>query len=59
MPASVQTISPLTATCSDGFLLGLESLMRRSGQGHHLAATVIECEGAPDLAALRNSAEVL
>jgi hypothetical protein len=59
MPASVQTLPPLAATCSDGFLLGLESLMRRSGQGHHLAATVIECEGTPDLAALRNAAEVL
>jgi hypothetical protein len=59
MPASIQTLPPLAATCSDGFLLGLESLMRRSGQGHHLAATVIECEGTPDLAALRNAAEVL
>lgn len=59
MPASVQPLPPLAATCSDGFLLGLESLMRRSGQGHHLAATVIECEGAPDLAALRHAAEVL
>jgi hypothetical protein len=26
----------LAATCSDGFLLGLESLMLRGGQGHHL-----------------------
>ncbi len=59
MPASVQSLPPLAATCSDGFLLGLESLMRRSGQGHHLAATVIECEGAPDLTALRNAADVL
>lgn len=59
MPASVQTLPPLAATPSDGFLFGLESLMRRSGQGHHLAATVIECEGTPDLAALRNTAEVL
>jgi hypothetical protein len=59
MPASVHTLPPLAATCSDGFLLGLESLMRRSGQGHHLAATVIECEGKPDLAALRSAAEVL
>jgi hypothetical protein len=59
MAVSIPTLPPLAATCSDGFLLGLESLMRRSGQGHHLAATVIECEGAPDLAALRNAAEVL
>lgn len=59
MPAPVQTLPPLAATCSDGFLLGLESLMRRSDQGHHLAATVIECEGKPDIPALRNSAEVL
>jgi hypothetical protein len=59
MPAPVHTLPPLAATCSDGFLLGLESLMRRSGQGHHLAATVLECEGAPDLAALRNAADVL
>jgi len=59
MPASIQTLPPLAATCSDGFLLGLESLMRRSGQGHHLAATVIECDGTPDLPALRNAADVL
>ena len=59
MPASLQTLPPLAATCSDGFLLGLESLMRRSDQGHHLAATVIECEGEPDLASLRNAADVI
>ena len=59
MPATSQTLPPLAATSSDGFLFGLESLMRRSGQGHHLAATIVECEGAPDLAALRNAAEVL
>ena len=59
MSASVQTLPPLAATCSDGFLLGLESLMRRTGQGHHLAATVIECDGKPDVPALRNAAEVL
>lgn len=49
----------MAATCSDGFLLGLESLMRRGGQGHHLAVTVVECEGAPDLAAIRRTAEIL
>ncbi|MEK7948947.1 hypothetical protein [Luteolibacter soli] len=59
MPESVQTLPPLAATPADGFLFGLESLMRRSRQGLHLAATVIECEGKPDLAALRNAAEVL
>ena len=59
MPAPIQTLPTLAATPADGFLFGLESLMRRSGQGHHLAATVIECEGSPDLAALRNTAEVL
>ena len=59
MPASDQPLPPLAATCSDGFLLGLESLMRRTGQGHHLAATVIECEGKPDITALRAAAEVL
>ncbi len=47
MPAASAS-PPLPATCSDGFLLGLESLMRRSGQGRHLAATVLECEGTPD-----------
>ncbi|HEY1121172.1 MAG TPA: hypothetical protein VGE67_06210 [Haloferula sp.] len=59
MPASVQTLPPLAATPADGFLFGLESMMRRSGQGHHLAATVIECEGSPDLSALKNTADVL
>lgn len=59
MPASIQPLPPLAATCSDGFLLGLESLMRRGGQGHHLAVTVIECEGKPDLAVIRSTAEIL
>lgn len=47
---------PLRVTASDGFLLGLESLMRRTGQGRHLAATVVECAGAPDLAAIQAAA---
>ncbi len=59
MPAAVHNLQPLRATCSDGFLLGLESLMRRGGQGRHLAATVVECEGAPDLPAIRRAADVL
>ncbi len=59
MPALVQTLPPLPATCSDGFLLGLESLMRRGGQGHHLAVTVVECEGEPDHAAVHRTAETL
>jgi hypothetical protein len=59
VPASIQPLPPLAATCSDGFLLGLESLMRRGGQGHHLAVTVIECEGRPDLAVIRRTAEIL
>ena len=59
MPDSVQSPPPLPATCSDGFLLGLESLMRRGKQGHHLAVTVVECEGAPDLATIRRAAETL
>ena len=33
--------------------------MRRSGQGRHLAATVVECEGNPDWALIRKAAEVL
>lgn len=33
--------------------------MRRSGQGHHLAVTVIECEGTPDLAVVRRTADTL
>jgi hypothetical protein len=49
----------LPATCSDGFLLGLESLMRRTGQGRHLAVTVVECAGRPDHAAIRHAAELL
>lgn len=59
MPSADQSLPPLPATSSDGFLLGIESLMRRRGQGHHLAATVVECEGQPDLQALQNAAEVL
>lgn len=59
MPAATQSLQPLRATCSDGFLLGLESLMRRNGQGRHLAATVVECEGRPDETSLRHAAAVL
>jgi hypothetical protein len=59
MPALHPSLADLPATGSDGFLLGLESLMRRRRQGRHLAATVLECEGAPDLAAIRRSAEIL
>lgn len=59
MPAVDSPLPPLRATRSDGFLFGLESLMRRSGQGRHLAATVIELDGAPDLAAIRRAAELL
>lgn len=59
MPAADSILPPLRATRSDGFLLGLESLMRRSGQGRHLAATLVEFEGAPDLAAIRRTAEFL
>ncbi len=59
MAATRSILPALPATGSDGFLLGLESLMRRSGQGRHLAATVLECEGKPDLAAIRHAAEIL
>lgn len=33
--------------------------MRRTGQGHHLAVTVVECAGTPDLAAIHHAAERL
>ena len=33
--------------------------MRRGGQGHHLAVTVVECEGKPDLVTIRRTAEIL
>lgn len=59
MAASPTILPPLPVTGSDGFLLGLESLMRRSGQGPHLAVTLVECEGSPDLAAIRRTAATL
>lgn len=60
MSLPIQTpLPPLAATCSDGFLLGLESLMRRSGQGHHLAVSVVECEGQPDPEALKRAADIV
>lgn len=59
MAVSPSILPPLAATGSDGFLLGLESLMRRSGQGRHLAATVLECEGKPDVDAIGRAAEIL
>src|SRR5687767_11382330 len=33
--------------------------MRRNGQGRHMAATVLECEGQPDLAEIRRIADLL
>lgn len=57
--AETSSASPLRASCADGFLLGLESLMRRNGQGRHMAATVLECEGQPDLAEIRRIADLL
>jgi hypothetical protein len=59
VPASRTNSLPLSVTGSDGFLLGLESLMRRSGQGPHLAVTLLDCDGSPDLAAIRRAAEML
>ncbi len=59
MPAASSIPGPLRASSSDGFLLGLESLMRRSGQGRHLAATVLRCEGAPDFARISRAADAL
>jgi len=58
---SVETssASPVRASSADGFLLGLESLMRRTGQGRHMAGTVLECEGQPDLAEVRRIADLL
>ena len=47
------------STSSDAFLLGLESLMRRSGQGRHLAATVIELVGLADPDAICKAAAAL
>ena len=60
-PSSRRNADPtlLRATSSDAFLLGLESLMRRSGQGPHLAATVIQLAGEPDPAAIRLAAAAL
>jgi hypothetical protein len=59
VPTAAATLPPLRATRSDGFLFGLESLMRRSGQGRHLAATVLDFEGKADLEAIRKAAERL
>lgn len=47
------------ATTSDGFLLGLESHMRRTGQGPHLAATILEFDGLVEPAALNIAADAL
>ncbi|MCH7228089.1 hypothetical protein [Haloferula sp. A504] len=46
----------IPATTSDAFLLALESHMRRSGQGAHLSATVIELSGEPDAGTLEATA---
>lgn len=49
----------IPTTVSDNFLLALESLMRRTGQGPHLSATVIELDRAPDPTALNRAAEAI
>ncbi|BCX48910.1 condensation domain-containing protein [Haloferula helveola] len=49
----------IPATTSDGFLLALESKKRRSGQWHHLSATILELEGRMDPASLRAAADAL
>ena len=49
----------IQTTSSDAFLLGLESLMRRSGQGSHLAATVVQLAGKLDPDAIRKAADSL
>ncbi|GAA5480925.1 hypothetical protein [Haloferula sargassicola] len=46
-------------TISDAFLLALESLMRRTGQGRHLAASVIELDAPPAPGLLERAAETL
>ena len=59
-PRHETQVPPLIpATISDGFLLALESLMRRSGQGHHLAVTALELEAAPDPGLLRRTAAAI
>jgi len=47
------------ATTSDAFLLGLESLMRRSGQGTHVAATILELADEADPDSVRAAAMAL
>lgn len=46
-------------TISDGFLLALETLMRRTGQGRHLAASVIHLASPPPAGALEQAAAAL
>lgn len=41
---------------ADCFLLALDAFMRRTGQGDHITQSVLELEGAPDLAKLRGAA---
>jgi len=43
----------------DYFLLALDDMMRRSGQGRHFGQTVFELEGIPDVERLRKSLEQL
>lgn len=52
-------IDLVPTTISDGFLLALESLMRRTGQGRHLAASVIELDGPPAPGTLEHAAAAL
>ena len=49
----------IPATISDSFLLALESHMRRTGQGRHLAASVLVLDAVPDRSTVAASAAAL
>lgn len=49
----------IPATISDCFLLALETHMRRTGQGRHLAASVLVLDASPDPAAITAAAAAL
>lgn len=49
----------IPATISDSFLLALETHMRRTGQGRHLAASVLVLASTPDRATVAAAASAL
>jgi hypothetical protein len=53
MAAAASGITRVPVRVADCFLLAMNAFMRRTGQGEHIAQSIIEVAGPPDLALVR------